>query len=91
MIFHEYRVHNLFFLLAATITERHNNLWNSIGILDEEEEAFVKVWGLLIGSFAYLVFAAILQMVFFSLYNGKYHPFANILITESDGMYVRAI
>ena len=75
-------------LSAATITERHNNLWNSIGALEEERVAFIKVWCLFMGSFAFMVIAAILQFVFFQLYNWKYHPFSKITIETKGKVFL---
>lgn len=59
--------------------ERHDLLWNTIGYLDEEQVALNTGYYLLIFSTSWIIFAGIAEIVFFSLYNGKFHPFAKIL------------
>ena len=59
--------------------ERHEILEKSIGCLAMEIEALEK--GRIIRDWAliYLVVGSILELIFFKLYNGCFHPFANIL------------
>ena len=59
--------------------ERHDFLWITIGYLDEEQVALDTGYFLLIFSTSWIIFAGIAEIFFFSLYNGKFHPFANIL------------
>ena len=59
--------------------ERHDILWNSIGYLQEEQEALDT--GIMIRnvSLSAVVIGSLLETGFFYLYNGKFHPLANIL------------
>ena len=65
--------------------ERHDILRSTIGFLDEEQEALDRGYMLLIGSTVTLVAGSLLQILFFYLYNGPFHPFANILVDEDEG------
>ena len=64
---------------------RHDFLWNSIGYLEKEAESIDVIRKLLQGSVIYLIFGTILQGFFFHLYNGKFHPFKEIL--DNHGKY----
>ena len=66
------------------IEERHSFLYDTIGYLPEEKEAFEKVNFLLFGSFGYMIVGSVLEMILFYLYNNKCHPFKNILVSD-DG------
>ena len=65
--------------------ERHNILTRTIGYLDEEQEALDRGYQLIIGSTLTIVVGSLLQILFFYLYNGPFHPFANILVDETEG------
>ena len=65
--------------------ERHDILSRTIGYLDEEQEALDKGYFLLICSSVTMVVGTLLQILFFYLYNGPFHPFANILVDEPEG------
>ena len=65
--------------------ERHDVLSRTIGYLDEEQEALDRGYLLLVGSTVTMVVGSLLQILFFYLYNGPYHPFANILVDETEG------
>ena len=54
--------------------ERHDILSKPIGYLDEEQELTVTI-----------VVEGLLQILFFYLYNGSFHPFANILVDKDEG------
>ena len=64
--------------------ERHTLLYETIGYLEEEQIALTRGYGILIGSFAFIVLGTVLEAISFWLYNGKWHPFANILVDPSD-------
>ena len=66
--------------------ERHDILIRTIGYLDEEQEAMDMGNMLLIGSTVTMVAGSLLQILFFYLYNGRFHPFANILVDETEGI-----
>ena len=65
--------------------ERHDVLSRTIGYLDEEQEALDRGYVLLICSTITMVVGSLLQILFFYLYNGPCHPFANILVEETEG------
>ena len=62
--------------------ERHDVLRRTIGFLDEEQEALDTGYLLCICSTVTVFGGNLLEMLFFYLYNGAYHPFANILIDD---------
>ena len=64
--------------------ERHDILSRTIGYLDKEQEALDTGYLLLICSFSIMIVGSLLQVLFFRLYNGKCHPFANILLDEDE-------
>ena len=78
---------NLFLLspliiLAINVFERHHLLLNSIGAFPEEYEAFNKIILLLCLGYTLLMLCTIIQIVSYYLFNGKYHPFALIVLPE---------
>ena len=75
----------LFFLIVYRMQERHDILTRTIGYFDEEQEAMDTGIKLLIGSTITMVVGILLQILFFYLYNGPFHPFANILVDETEG------
>ena len=62
--------------------ERHDILSRTIGYLDKEQEALDTGYLLLICSFSVMIVGSLLQVPFFWLYNGNFHPFVNILLDE---------
>ena len=68
--------------------ERHDILDQTIGHLDEEQEALDRGYILLISSTSMIIVGSLLQILFFYLYNGPLHPFANILVDETEGKNV---
>ena len=65
--------------------ERHDILTKTIGYFKEEQEAMDTGNMLLIVSTITMVVGCLLQILFFYLYNGPFHPFANILVDETEG------
>ena len=59
--------------------ERHDLLARTIGYLDMEQEALDNGYTILFSSLVFLIFGTLLELKFFHLYNGTFHPFANIL------------
>ena len=59
--------------------ERHDILWNSIGYLQEEQDALDT--GIMIRniSLSAVIIGSLMETGFFYLYNGMYHPLASIL------------
>ena len=64
--------------------ERHNILARTIGYRDEEQEALDTGYLLLYASFSLIFVGTLLEILFFWMYNGSCHPFANILKDYSD-------
>ena len=67
-------------LAAIHVFERHSILQNSIGAFPEELQAYEVVKLMLIIGFSLLVLLTICQLVLYYLYNGKYHPYSNIVL-----------
>ena len=59
--------------------ERHDLLARTIGYLDMEQEALDTGYMILFSALAFLIVGTLLELKFFQLYNGSFHPFANIL------------
>ena len=59
--------------------ERHNLLARTIGYLDMEQEALDTGYRIFFSALAFLIVGTLLELKFFQLYNGTFHPFANIL------------
>ena len=64
--------------------ERHDILSKTIGYLDKEQEALDGGYILMNCSFSIMIVGSLLQVLFFWLYNGKFHPFANILLDDDE-------
>ena len=62
--------------------ERHDILDNSIGALPEEIEAFTQMKWMLGLSYSLLLLCFFIQIVSYYFYNGKYHPFAVIILPD---------
>ena len=67
---------------GSNICQRHVLLYNTIGVLPEELEAYNLILVLVYVSTLCLLFLTIMELGFFYLYNGKFHPFASILELE---------
>ena len=78
-------VYVCFSFIVYKMQERHEILSRTIGYLDEEQESLDKGYLLLIGSTVTMIVGCLLQILFFYLYNGPFHPFANILVDETEG------
>ena len=50
-----------------------------------QEKLVVRGYLLIICSTVIMVVGSLLQILFFYLYNGPFHPFANILVDETEG------
>ena len=69
----------MFLFKVSKMQERHDILWNSIGYLQEEQDALNT--GIMIRdvSLSAVIVGSLLETGFFYLYNGMFHPLANIL------------
>ena len=72
------------------IQERQTFLWTTIGYLDQEHEALITGYVLFGASLIWIICGGLAEAYFFSLYNGKFHPFANILLTP-EGIMISVI
>ena len=70
--------------LVSKMQERHDILWKTIGYRQEEQDAMVR--GILIRnlSLGAILIGCVVEIVFFSLYNGPFHPLANILKDDTN-------
>merc|ERR1712051_725077 len=68
------------YALAMKISERHRILYETIGYLEEESLAKVKVWTIAGLSLYFVIIFTVVEAWLFILYNNKYHPFNNILL-----------
>ena len=71
-------------ILGVNVFERHNLLVSSIGAFPEEFEAFEGIKVLLGVGYTALLLLTLLQIVSYYLYNGKFHPFAALIILPHD-------
>ena len=83
---------NLVLITDIEINARHNLLLQTIGVLQMEIEAYqtVSLFFILI---PVIILLSILQLGFFTLYNGRFHPMSTILDAattsdKEDGEYV---
>ena len=73
-----------FSIIGYNIFERHDIIVNSIGAFPQEIQAYEKIQ-LLIGlGYSSVVFLTIIQVVSYYFYNGKFHPFAMIVMPEQN-------
>ena len=79
------QAHVCLFFTVFKMQERHDILSRTIGYFDEEQEAMDTGNMLLICSTITMIVGSLLQIIFFYLYNGPFHPFANILVDETEG------
>merc|ERR1712083_829886 len=70
--------------LAWTVTERQWLLEESIGALDMETEAYVKVWKILPTTLAILIIGPIISSYLFKKINSSYHQSAKIISEEIE-------
>merc|ERR1739848_155080 len=76
-----------FFCLAINISIRHDFLYNSIGYLDKEQEAYENVWIISALSLTFVLLSTLMETWLFIVYNQKCHPFKDIIVgieTEND-------
>ena len=62
------------------ISERQGILYETIGYLEEESLATVKVWTIAGLSLYFVIIFTLVEAWLFILYNNKYHPFKHILL-----------
>ena len=75
-------------LLDWNVSERHEILDNSIGVLPEEQEAFDLIQMIVILSFPILIFASLIQFSIYFIYNKYFHPFKDITSSSKQGNFI---
>ena len=66
------------------ISERQGILYETIGYLEEESLATVKVWTIAGLSLFFVIIFTVVEAWLFILYNNKYHPFKHILLDMNN-------
>ena len=64
--------------------ERHALLLDSIGAFPEEEQAFINIKLMIILGYSFITLLTIIQVVSYYLCNGRFHPFAMIIMPEPE-------
>ena len=75
----------LLYFSDHAIHTRHALLLNTVGVLHMEIEAYNKAFTFSWIFFPIVIMLALLQLVFFTLYNNQLHPMRKIL----DGVYIK--
>ena len=75
----------MFLFTVFKMQERHDILSRTIGYFEEEQIALDRGYLLLISSTVLMIFGSLFQLLFFYLYNGPFHPFADILVDDIRG------
>ena len=68
--------------------ERHDILVNTTGVFPEEVEAMEKIKLMLGLGYSMLVVLTIVQVVSFYFYNGRFHPFAKIVMPDPTSEFM---
>ena len=69
-------------ILSINIFERHDLLLNTIGTFPEENQAFLHIKLMLALGYSLLVLMTMVQVVSYYYCNGRFHPFATIVMPE---------
>ena len=75
-------IHYLISFTGTNIFDRHAILVNSIGAFPEEVKAYEQIQWMIALSYSLLLFFTLVQIVTYYLYNGRFHPFALIVMPE---------
>ena len=67
---------------GVKIFERHDILQKSIGAFPEEIEAYEQIQWMIGLSYSLLLLLTLVQIATYYLYNGRFHPFAMIVMPE---------
>ena len=73
---------NRYFYLGTNISDRHEILINSIGAFPQEIAAYKQIRWMIGLSYSLLLLLTLVQIVTYYLYNGRFHPFALIVMPE---------
>ena len=80
-----------FIISGSNICARHNFLFDTIGVLPEETNAYNLIIWLIYSSHSCLLLLTIIEKICFFLYNSKCHPFKMILQIEGIKMLYQNI
>ena len=72
------------FFTGHKISKRHNLLYETIGVLPEEIEAYKNIIFFMVFSILAMVICTLIEVISFCLYNNKLHPFKNILVISNQ-------
>ena len=73
---------DVFSFAGIHISDRHDTLVNSIGAFPQENEAYEQIQWMIGLSYSLLLLLTLVQIVTYYLYNGRFHPFALIVMPE---------
>ena len=73
---------DVFSFAGIHISDRHDTLVNSIGAFPQENEAYEQIQWMIGLSYSLLLLLTLVQIVTYYLYNGRFHPFALIVMLE---------
>ena len=73
------KVNKIYYFSDLKIEERHNLLSTTIGTLNMENEAYEQAFYMAWAFYPCFFVIGLGQILFFYLYNRKYHPFSEIL------------
>ena len=79
------------FIAVFKMQERHDILNKTVGYLDEEQEALDFGYWLLKVALCIMIVCFLLEILFFWLYNGHCHPFANILKDSNNDVQCKFV
>ena len=71
-------------MAVYNLNARHALLYSTIGYLSNEQKSLENARFLLLTSFLYILIGTAIEIVFFTLYNGRYHPFGKIIMSDDD-------
>ena len=70
--------------IGINVFERHALLLDSIGAFPEEEQAFININLMIIFGYSFITLLTIIQVVSYYFCNGRFHPFAVIIMPEPE-------
>ena len=82
MLHSEVMLHYAYLFAGINIFERHDILQKTIGAFPEEIEAYEQIQWMIGLSYSLLLLLTLVQIVTYYLYNGRFHPFAMIVMPE---------
>ena len=75
-------------ILGINVFERHDVIVKSIGAFPEETQAYDQIILMIICGYTSLLILTLIQVLSYYLYNGRFHPFATIVMPEEYTQYL---